>query len=146
MTHFRFWIAAAGIILSAGAGPAAVAQQSSALSAAVPGLWELTGIPGARRPVHQCVANLSALAEYEHRAGSCAAAKTLTDSGKVAVLYYTCPGSDFGRTSIKVVTPRDLKVDTQGISDGLPFAYAFEARRLGECKAAGGNAGSERGR
>jgi hypothetical protein len=134
--------AAAGVALAI-AGAAAFAQNSHALANAEPGLWELTGVPGAKTPVRQCVAHLAALAQYEHRAKSCTPS-TVSDNGKVTVINYTCAGSDFGRTSIKVVTPRNLRIETQGISDGLPFAYAIEARRVGECKSSG-TAAPERG-
>jgi len=33
------------------------------------------------------------------------------------------------------VTPRSLRLDTQGISDGLPFHYVAQARRVGDCPA-----------
>lgn len=121
----------------------AEAQKPGVLAAAAPGLWELSGVPGAKTPVRECIAKLASLAQYEHRTRSCKAT-TLSDSDKVTVINYTCGANDFGRTSIKVITPRNLKIDTQGISDGLPFAYKIEARRVGECKAAGGG-GSERG-
>ena len=135
-------IMAAGVALAVG-GAAVHAQKPHALANAAPGLWELTGVPGAKAPVRQCIGNLAALAQYEHRAKSCTPT-TVSDNGKVTVINYTCPGSDFGRTSIKVVTPRNLRIDTQGISGGLPFAYAIDARRIGECKSSGG-AAPERG-
>ena len=144
MITTRFLIAASAAALAVIA-TVAVAQSASVMTTAAPGLWELSGVPGARTTLRECVADVTALAQYEHRGRSCPA-KVLSDSGKVAVVYYTCPGSDFGRTSLKIVTPRNLKVDTQGISDGLPFAYASEARRVGECKVPGAAAGgSERG-
>ncbi len=151
MRQNRLRIAAICAILTIAAGATAqkpnvvggaAAQKPSVLGGAAPGLWELTGVPGARPRVRECIGNLSTLTQYEHRGRGCKAT-TLSDSGKVTVIHYTCAGSDFGRTSIKMITPRNLKVDTQGISDGLPFAYTIEARRVGECKAAGG--GTERG-
>ena len=134
-------VCAALAIASAGAA----AQRLNVLGESPPGLWELTGAPGARGKVRECVANLATLAQYEHRGRTCKAT-TLSDSGKAAVIHYTCAGSDFGRTAIKVITPRNLKLDSQGISDGLPFAFTIEARRVGECKPAGGtSSGTERG-
>jgi hypothetical protein len=32
-----------------------------------------------------------------------------------------------------VITPRSLRISTQGISDNLPFNYLLQARRVGEC-------------
>ena len=151
MRQNRLRIAALCAVLTIAAGAAAqkpsvlggaAAQKPGVLGESEPGLWELTGVPGARPRVRECLGNLATLAQYEHRARGCKAT-TLSDTGKVSVIHYTCAGSDFGHTSIKVITPRNLKVDTQGISDGLPFAYTIEARRVGECKAAGG--ATERG-
>ena len=127
------------------AAAASAAEKSKTLSAAAPGMWELTGIQDSKTPVRECLTNLAVLGQYEHRARTCTAT-TQSDTGKVTVINYTCGGSDFGRTSVKFVTPRNLKVETQGISDGLPFGYTIEARRVGECKpAAAGPGAPERG-
>lgn len=139
----RFSIAAAGALFVLAAAAAAMAADApKTLGGAAPGLWDLTGVQGSKVPVRECLTKLSALGRYEHRARTCTAT-TLSDTGQVAVINYTCGASDFGRTSIKFVTPRILKVETQGISDGLPFGYTIEARRVGECKLV--SAGSERG-
>ena len=143
MTNRRVPLIAIGAALAIAAAGAA-AQNASVLAQAAPGLWELDGVPEARGKVRQCFGKLSALVQYEHRSRSCKPV-TLSDSGKTMVVHYTCAGSDFGRTSVKVITPRNIKVDTQGISDGLPFAYTIEARRVGECKAGGSTGGVERG-
>ena len=50
-----------------------------------------------------------------------------------ATIEYHCAGADFGRSEIDVITPRSLRIETQGISDGLPFNYVLQARRVGEC-------------
>jgi len=51
------------------------------------------------------------------------------------VIHYSCPGNEFGRSTMTVITPRSLRIETQGISDNLPFAYVLQARRVGECTA-----------
>jgi hypothetical protein len=48
-------------------------------------------------------------------------------------VQYTCGAAGFGRTQIDVLTPRSLRISTQGISDGLPFNYVMQARRMGDC-------------
>jgi hypothetical protein len=124
------------LILLAGASGlfllTAAAQQPSALGMTSPGEWELSGVPGSKGTVRQCVTDLSALAQFEHRAQHCAA-KTLSDKGNSTIIQYTCRGADFGRTQIDVLTPRSLRISTQGISDGLPFNYVLQARRIGDC-------------
>lgn len=137
MTRRFSLAAAASLCLLAVA--ASGAETPKTLSAAAPGLWELTGVQGSKTPVRECVTNLALLGHYEHRTRSCTV-KTLSDNGKVMVVNYSCGANQFGRTSIKVVTPRNLKIETQGIAHGLPFGYTIEARRVGECKAAGPSA------
>src|SRR4029078_6752145 len=91
-----------------------------------PGLWEVSGVPGAKAPIRQCVADLLALAQFEHRSENCSR-PVIRDVGNSATVEYTCPGGGFGRTEVGVVTPRSLRLDTQGISDGLPFHYVAQA-------------------
>jgi len=144
--RFSLSVAAAAAAIAAIAAIAVAAPAADTpktLSAAAPGLWELTGVQGSKTPVRECLTKLATLGQYEHRARTCTAT-TLSDTGKVMVINYSCGANDFGRTSIKIVTPRNLRVETQGISDGLPFGYKIEARRVGECKAPGAGA-PERG-
>ena len=108
------------------------AQQPSALAQAQPGLWEISGAPGSRAPVRQCVADVAALARYEHRSRSCSA-KVLKDAGTSAQIDYSCAGAGFGHSEINVLTPRSLRISTQGISDGLPFNYVLQAHRVDDC-------------
>src|SRR5215210_5361843 len=95
------------VIVAAGAGLLALtaAQQPSALSGASPGDWELSGVPGASAPVHQCVADLATLAQYEHRGRNCTT-QVVSEHGNSSVIQYSCAGSDFGRTQIDVLTSR----------------------------------------
>ena len=115
------------LVLGAATKPAALAQVA-------PGLWEVSGVPGAKAPIRQCVADLLALAQFEHRSENCSR-HVIRDVGNSATVEYTCPGGGFGRTEVGVVTPRSLRLDTQGISDGLPFHYVAQARRVGDCPA-----------
>jgi hypothetical protein len=108
------------------------AQQPSALAGASAGEWELTGVPGAKGAVRECVVDLMSLTQYEHRGRHCTS-KVISDRGTSVVVQYSCGGSDFGRTQIDVLTPRSLRVSTQGISQSLPFNYVLQARRMGDC-------------
>jgi len=127
MTRSALIIAAASGLLLLTA-----AQQPGALGMTSPGEWELSGVPGSKAPVRECVADLKTLAQFEHRTKNCTA-KTLSDHGNSTIIQYTCHGADFGRTQIDVLTPRSLRISTQGISDGLPFNYVLQARRVGDC-------------
>ena len=130
MTRIRpFALAAGG---AAGALALIAAAQPSALSQAQPGLWAISGAPGTSAPVRQCVAEIAALARFEHRAKNCTA-KVLKDGNGSAAIDYTCGGAGFGHSEIDVITPRSLRISTQGISNGLPFNYVLQARRVDDC-------------
>lgn len=105
-----------------------------ALSQTAPGLWEVSGVPGMKAPVRQCFSDVLALAQFEHRKQNCAL-RVIRDGASVTTVDYNCPDGGFGRSEISPVTPRSLRIDTQGISDGLPFHYVAQARRVGECVA-----------
>lgn len=117
--------AAALLILGGAQRPAALAVTSS-------GLWEVTGVPGAKGPERLCVADTAALAQYEHRGKSCTRV-VISDTASATVIHYTCPANGFGQSKLTVVTPRSMRIETQGISDNLPFNYVLQARRVGEC-------------
>lgn len=117
--------ALSGLVLMAAAQPAALGMAS-------PGDWELSGVPGSKAPVRQCVSDLMTLTEFEHRGHHCTSS-VISDQGSSTVVQYDCGGAGFGRTQIDVLTPRSLRISTQGISGGLPFNYVLQARRMGDC-------------
>ena len=108
------------------------AQHSTALSQVSPGLWEIAGIPGAKTPLRECVADPIVLAQLEHRKRQCAR-KATSDSASQTVINYTCSAGDFGSSKMTVLTPRSMRIETQGISANLPFNYVLQARRVGDC-------------
>ena len=125
-----------GVILGlAIALPAAAfaAAPPSALAKVAGGLWEISGVPGANAPVRQCVGDVLALAQFEHRSRTCTRT-VITDEGSSTVIRYSCGAADFGHSEIKVITPRALRISTQGISDQLPFNYVLQAHRVGDCE------------
>jgi hypothetical protein len=117
---------------AAGGLTVAAAQQPPAWAQAQPGLWEISGAPGAKAPLRQCVADLAALAEFEHRGKACSA-KGISSNGSSTVLEYSCGSAGFGRSAVDAITPRSLRIETQGISNQLPFSYVLQARRVGDC-------------
>lgn len=122
------------ILLIALAAPAAAlaAAQPSALAGVAGGLWEVTGVPGSRAPLRQCFANIATLAQFEHRDRACKQ-RVISESGSSTVIDYSCGGAGFGHSEIDVLTPRSLRIATQGISDQLPFGYVLQAHRIGDC-------------
>ena len=108
------------------------AQQPSALGTTSAGEWELSGVPGAKGIVRQCVSDLMTLTQFEHRDHHCTST-VISDHGSSTIVQYSCGAAGFGRTQIDVLTPRSLRVSTQGISDSLPFNYVMQAHRVGDC-------------
>jgi hypothetical protein len=124
------------LTLALGAGAAlAAAQPVSGLAQAQPGLWEISGVPGAAAPVRQCFADVALLARFEHRTKSCSA-RVLRDAGSSTQIDYSCGPAGFGHSEVAVLTPRSLRISTQGISDGLPFNYVLQAHRISDCPVA----------
>jgi hypothetical protein len=80
------------------------------------------------------------LARFEHRGRNCIA-KILKSSANSTSIDYACGFAGFGHSQVDMLTPRSLRIDTQGISDGLPFAYVLQARRVGDCPAAAAQTG-----
>jgi hypothetical protein len=115
--------------------PASVvgAAQPSALAKVAAGMWEVTGAPGTQAPVRQCFTDVLRLAQFEHRTRNCSRT-VLSDRDSSAIISYSCGPSDFGHSEIDVVTPRSLRIATQGISDQLPFNYVIQAHRIGDCE------------
>jgi hypothetical protein len=130
MTRMKILTVAIGLgAVSLGLG---VTLHAAGLSQAMAGLWELSGVPGAKAPVRQCYGDIALLAQYEHRSNACAR-NVISENGTSAVIAYSCGNAGFGRSKIDIITPRSLRVETQGISGGLPFAYVLQARRVGDC-------------
>lgn len=118
----------AGVVLLA----LAAASTPAVLTQAQRGLWELDGVPGRSGPQRLCIADTAVLARFEHRSGNCMQT-VLRDQERTAAVQYTCSGGGFGQTSLSLITPRSLRIETQGISSNAPFHYVLQARRVGEC-------------
>ena len=96
-----------------------------------PGEWEI-GKTASGRGERACLPDPAILMQWEHRARQCT--RTVQNSSlDRAEVHYTCASGDFGTSRVQVLTPRSLKVDTQGIAGGLPFGYVIHARRIGNC-------------
>ena len=94
------------------------------------GLWEVSRADGGRRSI--CIADPTVLAQYEHLKANCSR-DIIRDQRNRAEIHYSCQGGAFGQTTVQLLTPRSLRIETQGISDNAPFHYVLQARRLGNC-------------
>ncbi|HET7708940.1 MAG TPA: hypothetical protein VFK50_05320 [Sphingomicrobium sp.] len=108
------------------------ASRPASLSRIEGGLYEIDRLgPGARPRL--CIADPMIFASYEHRGRSCTRV-VISDGPNGAIIHYTCAGGGFGQSTVKALTPRSLRVETQGIADNAPFQYVFQARRVGNCR------------
>lgn len=119
----------------------AAAQGPGALAKLEPGLWQVRMADSDDEPQAMCMADPAMLLQVQHKNAPCSRVVLNTDA-KGATVHYTCPANGFGRTSLRVETPRLAKIDTQGIMGSTPFAYRAEARKVGNC--GGGRIGSAR--
>lgn len=97
-----------------------------------PGRWEIRLRDGTRRTYPICIDNGRKLIQLRHEALNCDRL-VIDDRADQVTVQYTCRGRGYGRTSIRRETGRLVQIQTQGIAEGLPFEFAAEARRTGEC-------------
>ena len=123
-------VAAIGAACAVDAHP--VRQTLAATDALQPGLWRLQTEGEAPRNI--CVADAGALIQLRHQGSPCS--RLVIDNQKnVATVHYSCPGAGWGRTTVKVITPRAVTIETQGIAENAPFQFSADAHRIGECPA-----------
>lgn len=125
--------AIAGALILVFAGGATAQRNRSALialDAIERGQWQLRETGGQTSKL--CLTNPAALLQLRHAGAQCTQV-VVENSRDRATIHYTCPGHGYGRTTVSVETARLVRVDTQGILDGAPFASELEGRKLGAC-------------
>jgi len=117
------WAVLALIALTAAVRPAVFSQTAG-------GLWEVSRSDGGRRSI--CIPDPVVLAQYEHLKARCSR-DVIRDQAGHAEISYSCAGGGFGQSKVEQLTPRSLRIETQGISGDAPFHYVLQARRIGNC-------------
>ncbi|MED5543723.1 MAG: hypothetical protein VYD90_00580 [Pseudomonadota bacterium] len=97
-----------------------------------PGNWMLRMRGSGGSEERMCIASGRDLVQLRHSGLDCEQVVVLDRPSEVTV-QYTCPGIGYGRTTIRRETDGLIQIDSQGIRNGLPFAFAAEGRRLGTC-------------
>lgn len=132
MTMKTMRVTAATLI--AATAMAAGAAQIAALADVAPGEWQLKEIGGTETKT-VCLADPAQLLQIHHATASCT--RTVLDStAKAVTVQYSCAGSGSGRTTVTVRSAQSLKVETQGMAGGGPFAFDYDAKRVGDCAGA----------
>lgn len=122
-------------LMPAGMGLAALVLVAAALPPVIAGsggLWEVSRSATGAHAERFCAPQAAMLAQWEHRRNQCTRV-VISSTATEAVIHYTCTGGGFGQSKVRVITPRSLRIETQGIADGLPFNYVLHARRVGNC-------------
>lgn len=96
------------------------------------GRWEIRMRDEDRNVRSMCLGDGRRLIQLRHPAATCERLIVEDEASQITV-QYTCRGQGYGRTHIRRETNRLVQIDSQGIVDGLPFAFAAEARRVGDC-------------
>lgn len=125
-------ILAAVVIALASATPSAGERPPLAmLDQLQAGRWELR-VRGEAQVERLCLRSGRPLIQLRHRRQNCDRLIVEDEAGRVTV-QYICRGRGYGRTQIRRESDSLVQIDSQGIEGGLPFAFAAEARRIGDC-------------
>lgn len=120
------------VAVATAAGSAATQLHVPVLGRLESGLWQLRSLEGGGSIAAVCLGDPLVLTQLRHRGEQCR--HTLVGQGRDSVeLRYNCRAA-FGQTAIRVETPRLARVETQGVDNGVPFAFRAEARRVGPCR------------
>lgn len=117
--------------LFAAAAPAQ-APSFAMLSGLEKGQWSLTERGKSDSAKSVCLGDATQLLQLEHKGAQCSRYPIRDTAGEVTV-HYTCGRQGFGRTTIRMETPRLVQINTQGTNNGSPFSYDYEARKTGSC-------------
>lgn len=96
------------------------------------GQWELRVREPGGEVQRLCLQDGRRLIQLRHPGTTCNRL-VVNDAHNDVTVQYTCPGKGYGRTHIRLETEKLVQIDTQGIAEGLPFSYAMEGRRVGDC-------------
>lgn len=130
MFSTAFRIGAVALLACHAAG--ALAGANTALDTIERGEWRLR-VPG-EAPRSICVTDPATLLQLRHNHATCSRFIIANETQQTTV-HYSCPTAGWGRTTVRVLTPRAITIDTQGIADNAPFAFSADAHRVGACPA-----------
>lgn len=124
-------IALIGVTGMAGAVPAK-APPIAVFSIIEPGQWELHEVGSAAPSRQMCVTNPDIFVQLRHGGPQCARYVT-ENTAQTVTINYDCDAAGSGRTTITLDTPRQIRLQTQGIAQAAPFDVEYSAHRVGAC-------------
>lgn len=97
------------------------------------GWWELRNRENAAVE-RLCMRDGRRLIQLRHPQQQCERFVVADEPNDVTV-QYTCRGRGYGRTHIRRESEGSVRIEAQGIAEGLPFNFVAEGKRIGECTA-----------
>jgi hypothetical protein len=98
-----------------------------------PGLWKLQERGSGDSANKLCVRDPRKLLQLRHKDVQCSRF-VVSDSPDEVTVTYRCPSGGSGRTTIKYEGRGLIQIDSQGIAQNSPFAFAMEGRYAGACE------------
>lgn len=131
---FRWkWLLLPGAAAALSAMPApAQAPELAMLNKLQPGMWNLKERGSSDIADKVCVRDARKLLQLRHGDAQCRR-YVIADEPNEVTVSYKCPGGGSGRTTIKYEGRGLVQIDSQGLLDNAPFAFAVEARFAGSC-------------
>ncbi|MCP1471596.1 hypothetical protein J3E64_003307 [Sphingobium sp. OAS761] len=126
-------LGAAVALMATGWPAVARAPQLAAVRGLETGEWELRGRGRGAETRRLCISDPRQLLQVQHPGPLCRAF-VIADSAQAVSVNYDCGDAGNGRSDLRVETGRLIQLRSQGISDGAPFAFAAEGRRIGACR------------
>jgi hypothetical protein len=132
--HRRWkWMALPALALGlASVAAPAQAPELAMLNKVQPGLWNLKERGTTDTADKVCVRDPRKLLQLRHRDAQCNRF-VVSDTPDEVTVTYRCPGGGSGRTTIKYEGRGLIQIDSQGIAQNSPFAFAMEGRYAGAC-------------
>ncbi|MGJ3647241.1 DUF3617 domain-containing protein [Sphingomonas sp. GlSt437] len=127
-------VALAGAALAALTAAAPLhAPMLAVMRAIEPGQWELREVGSSAAPHLMCLISADQLIQLRHATASCTR-YVVEDKPETATVNYNCQGAGSGRTTISIDTPRQFRLQTQGIAQAAPFDLDYAGKRVGACQ------------
>lgn len=120
------------VALGLGAAAPAVAPSLSGLDMLEKGQWDLRVREAGGETRKLCLGDARQLLQVEHHGLQCRRFVILDTTRQISISY-DCGAAGNGRTDLRIETPRLVQIQSQGITNGAPFSYAIEGRRVGVC-------------
>lgn len=104
------------------------------IGAIEPGQWELRDVDATADTRLLCVTDPDMLIQLRHARAQCTR-YVVENLPQTVTVNYDCNGAGSGRTTISLDTPRQIRLQTQGIEHAGPFDADYAGRRVGNCPA-----------